>query len=90
VIRQQGDGFAPVFTPPAAPGYWNDPPLASTHFADFNGDGCRDVGYLANGYAIHYRADCPTARTTRARPAVSTPAQPAQRIKPRRGHRPRR
>ena len=86
VIRQEGDGFAPVLVIPVPSGSGSDsPPLASTHFADFNGDGCRDVGYLANGYAIHYRTDCPSAQATRQRQAVFTPAVRAPHTKRRRG-----
>lgn len=78
VIQQQGEGFAPVYLPPKPPGFvGSDPPLASTHFADFNGDGCRDVGYLANGYAIHYRQNCPAGTARRK------PAQQAMRATPR-------
>ncbi|TXH74178.1 MAG: VCBS repeat-containing protein [Lysobacteraceae bacterium] len=89
VIQQQGDGFAPVYLPQMPAGFaGSDPFLASTHFADFNGDGCRDVGYLANGYVIHYRQNCPSGV------AMRKPAQPAMRvtprIKPRRGVRLRR
>lgn len=104
VIRQQGDGFAPVLV--LNPLYVNtaeDPPLASTHFADFNGDGCRDVGYLtrgyniiqdvgyvAYGYVIHYRTDCPSASATQRLRTVFTPAVQAPHIKRRRGSHPKR
>ena len=91
MIRQEGDGFAPVLVIPVPSGSGSDSPaLASTHFADFNGDGCRDVGYLANGYAIHYRTDCPGASATQRLRTVSTPAIRAPHIKLRRAKRPKR
>ena len=91
VIRQEGDGFAPVLILPAPSGGGGlSPPLASTHFADFNGDGCRDVGYLGNGYVIHYRTDCPTAASAAPRRATPMPATRSPQIKHRRGGRFRR
>ena len=93
VLRQEGDGFAPVYLPPVLNGIIGmGPVMGSTHFADFNGDGCLDVGYVSNGYAIHLRTDCPTTNPLRVSRRAAAPPKPlpAPGKPPRRGGRLRR
>ncbi len=55
------------------------PVMSSTHIADFNGDGCKDIGHSSRSYAIYYRTDCPSGAAKQVaadlvgapRPAVS-------------------
>ncbi len=91
ILRQKPGGFEDVYVPvDNRPGYANVPRYSGTHLADFNGDGCVDLGYMGRSYTIHYRSDCPTATARPARRAQSVPATPGPRIKPRRGNRLRR
>lgn len=92
ILRQKPGGFEEVYAPlDNTPGYANVPRYAGTHIADFNGDGCLDLGYMGRSYTIHYRSDCPTTNAARpTRRAQSAPATPGPRIKPRRGNRLRR
>lgn len=68
ILLQQGDGFAPAYSvPDSSMADGNEHSLiTATNIADFNGDGCKDVGYLNRSYVINYRVDCPTATSAAA------------------------
>ena len=83
ILLQGITGFEPVYLVPNKPiSAGNVRPLStSAHIADFNGDGCLDLGHLNWSYVINYRVDCPapaSAAGNAAKPAVQTPARPVK------------
>lgn len=90
ILLQENGTFLPMYMPPDSPSTANVNIGLSAHIADFNGDGCMDIGYPDRSYSIHYRLDCPTANAQRsrglralrippARPPARLPARPAAR-----------
>ncbi|GAB3360215.1 FG-GAP repeat domain-containing protein [Lysobacter tyrosinilyticus] len=87
ILLQTAGGFEPLYRVPNQPVHTgNVPPfVTSANIADFNGDGCLDLGHLRWSYVINYRLDCPTTATT-GKPHVQLqpPTRPTkvQRMKP--------
>ncbi|WP_460733241.1 FG-GAP repeat domain-containing protein [Lysobacter tyrosinilyticus] len=50
------DGSHPVF--PENDGWGRTPSMTASHIADFNGDGCKDLGTVTGTYIIYYRTGC--------------------------------
>jgi hypothetical protein len=80
ILLQHNGTFLPTYFLPRSESTANQKLLAQ-HIADFNGDGCLDIGYPdrgmgsegSSGYSIHYRLDCPSAN------ASATPKDPQNR-----------
>jgi hypothetical protein len=60
VLLQDHGAFTLYVVPNSHDTFSQDPAITSAHIADFNGDGCDDIGYAdERGYVINYRVDCP-------------------------------
>jgi hypothetical protein len=85
ILLQGAAGFEAVYRVPNQPAQSANvlPHNVSANIADFNGDGCLDLGHLRRSYVINYRVDCPASATSTVN-AVTTrirlqqPARPAK------------